>query len=73
MVFTGPSVGCNYLDDQTSPYTFQDLPAAPGQTRTYQVRISARGRHRPLQPSAKPGLHTERHLIQIWPVTGSSD
>jgi len=48
------------------------LPAGPGQTRPYRVRVHARGR-----PEAAELVHVsadsgepppERHLIQVWPA-----
>lgn len=71
MTFTGPYVTCNFLKFDTAPGSYQDLPAEVGQTRSYRVRISVKGRHGHYELVGRdPGdhRHAERHMIQIWPA-----
>ncbi|MEV5754685.1 hypothetical protein AB0L00_43345 [Actinoallomurus sp. NPDC052308] len=70
MVFTGPDLGCNFLD-QSAPPGYEYLPAEEGESRTYRVRVSVTGRHSHHELTGRtPGdhRHAERHLIQIWPA-----
>ncbi|RKS76857.1 hypothetical protein BZB76_2223 [Actinomadura pelletieri DSM 43383] len=68
MVLTGPDVGCNFGEVDSSPPGYVDLPAEEGQSRTYRVRVSVKGRRRPHRLADHPGdqRYAERHLIQIW-------
>ncbi|WP_157429881.1 hypothetical protein [Actinomadura oligospora] len=70
MVFTGPDFGCNFLNESAPP-GYEYLPAEDGQSRTYRVRVSVKGRHTPHELADRPPntpRHAERHLIQIWPA-----
>ncbi|MFP3966462.1 hypothetical protein SMC26_29415 [Actinomadura fulvescens] len=71
MVFTGPDIGCNFLEDASSPAGYQELPAAEDESRTYRVRVSVKRRHE-LAGHTDP-RHAERHLIQIWPAPEGPD
>lgn len=70
MVFTGPDLGFNFLDESARP-GYEYLPAEEGASRTYRVRVSVTGRHRRYELAGRaPGehRHAERHMIQIWPA-----
>ncbi|WP_147312263.1 hypothetical protein [Thermomonospora umbrina] len=76
MSFTGPYVECRFLGDQRSPYSYQDLPLEVGETRTFRVRVSAKGRrtrHELADHTSGDQRHAERHMIQIWPAPPSPE
>jgi hypothetical protein len=67
MIFIGPDLGCNFLD-QSAPPGYEYLPAEPSQSRTYRVRVSVTGRHRHHELTDRTlgdHRHAERHMIQI--------